>query len=168
MRLRVKDKTCFVLMPFDRDFDDIYAEIKDCMTALGFECKRADDIFVSRSILETVILEIKQSQIIVADLTARNANVFYELGIAHVLKDLPSVILISENVDRLPFDVSHNLVVQYDRRNLKGLRVRLHKSIVDNRAFLDGRVRLLDRYHYLGPSDDLDRVVELLDSHDRS
>jgi HEAT repeats len=168
MRLRVRDKTCFVLMPFDREFDDVYAEIKECMAELGFDCKRADDIFVSRSILETVIMEIKQSQLIIADLTTRNANVFYELGIAHILKDLPSVILVSQNVERLPFDISHNLVLQYNPRNLKGLRVRLRKSVVENQAFLDGRVRLVDRYHYLSPSDEFDRVVEFLDSHDRS
>lgn len=168
MRLRVKDKTCFVLMPFDREFDEVYAEIKDCMGGLGFECKRADDIFVSRAILETVILEIKQSQLIVADLTARNANVFYELGIAHILKDLPSVILISQSIDRLPFDISHNLVLQYNARNLKGLHVRLRKSVTDNQAFLDGRLRLADRYHYLSPNQEFDRVVEFLDTHDRS
>jgi len=168
MRLRVKEKTCFVLMPFDADFDEVYAEIKDCMTQIGFDCKRADDIFVSRSILETVILEIKQSQLIIADLTTRNANVFYELGIAHILKDIPSVILISQSVDRLPFDISHNLVVQYNDRNLKGLNVRLRKSVLENQAFLDGRLRLVDRYHYLSPSEEFDRVVEFLDSHDRS
>jgi hypothetical protein len=49
---------------------------------------------------------------LVAELTSRNANVFYELGLAHALKK--PVVLISSNQEDVPFDIRHVRVIYYD------------------------------------------------------
>ncbi|MEA2569399.1 MAG: hypothetical protein QOI24_1400 [Acidobacteriota bacterium] len=169
LRVPVKEKTCFVLMPFASEFNTVYAEIKDCLSTIDFDCKRADDIFASTAIIETVMLSIRSSQIVIADLSTRNPNVFYELGFTHATKENPMVILICQNIAEVPIDLRHNLIIQYNPANLKGLNARLTASIRDNRAFFEGRARLSDRYHWLlGTGDDLERVVEYLDSYSRT
>ena len=55
---------------------------------------------------------IHAAKILVAELTGRNPNVFYELGLAHALEK--PVVLVSSNQDDVPFDVQHIRVIYYD------------------------------------------------------
>jgi hypothetical protein len=50
--------------------------------------------------------------VLIAELTSRNANVFYELGLAHALKK--PVVLVSSNEADVPFDLHHIRVIYYD------------------------------------------------------
>jgi len=52
------------------------------------------------------------SKVLVAELTSRNPNVFYELGLAHALKK--PVVLVSAKEDDVPFDLQHIRVIYYD------------------------------------------------------
>ena len=52
------------------------------------------------------------AKVLVAELTSRNPNVYYELGIAHALQK--PVVLISSNEEDVPFDVRHIRVIYYD------------------------------------------------------
>jgi hypothetical protein len=81
------DKTlCFVLMPFDERFSPIYENIlKKVVEEFGLKCKRADEIFGTKPIIEDIWVYIQKAQILIADLTGRNPNVFYELGLAHAM-----------------------------------------------------------------------------------
>ena len=83
-RVRQFLDTCFVMMPFDewhnRYYKDIYIHaIKDA----GFEPIRADELFHTGSVVEQIWEQISKSKILLAELTGKNANVFYELGLAH-------------------------------------------------------------------------------------
>ncbi|MEJ2251158.1 MAG: hypothetical protein P8Y70_18145 [Candidatus Lokiarchaeota archaeon] len=79
-----KEFRIFMLMPFDNNLSEIYKEsIKKPLEELGHRVSRADDIFRSTPIMDDVINSIKRADIIIADLTGRNPNVFYELGRAH-------------------------------------------------------------------------------------
>jgi hypothetical protein len=73
----------FVLMPFDAAFDDAYKlGIKDTAEQLGIRAERVDEqIFHKENILERVYSQIDAADLIIADLTGRNPNVFYETGI---------------------------------------------------------------------------------------
>ena len=65
--------------------------------AVGKKCKRADDIWNHESIIQDVVSLICKSSVVICDLTGKNANVFYEAGIAHCLgKD---VILITQSAE---------------------------------------------------------------------
>ena len=55
---------------------------------------------------------INGAKVLVAELTSRNANVFYELGLAHALEK--PVVLVSSNEDDVPFDLQHIRVIYYD------------------------------------------------------
>jgi len=105
--------TCFVMMPFG-DWSDLYYKdifslaIKDA----GMEPLRADQLFSTGTVIEQIWEQIQKSKILVADLTGKNANVFYELGLAHA--DKKPVVFISANIDDVPFDLRHLRVIIYD------------------------------------------------------
>jgi hypothetical protein len=96
----------FVLMPFDEAFDDAYkVGIKPACEAAGAYCERVDEQIFSERILDRVYNQIAKADIVVADMTGRNANVFYEVGYAHALGKL--TILLTQNADDIPFDLKH-------------------------------------------------------------
>jgi hypothetical protein len=77
-RIREFLDTCFVMMPFgawfDRYYQDIYAPaIKEA----GFEPIRADELFTTGSVVEQIWEQIQKSKVLLADLSGKNANVFY-------------------------------------------------------------------------------------------
>jgi hypothetical protein len=97
---------CFVLMPFAAEFRPVYNEaIKPAATEATLECKRADDIYQPGQIMAQVWQKLMEARVVVADLTTRNPNVFYELGLAHTLGH--EVILLTQNMDEVPFDLRH-------------------------------------------------------------
>jgi len=69
----------FVIMPFKDNFDPIYYDhIQPVCDELELSCKRSDDIFDPNNIIEDIWRLIYNSQLIIADCTNRNPNVFYE------------------------------------------------------------------------------------------
>jgi hypothetical protein len=102
----------FVLMPFDEALRPVFEDhIKPTAAILGLTCGRGDDLFSTGSIIQDVREAINEADVIVADCTGRNANVFYEIGIAHTLRK--DTILISQTMDDVPFDVKHMHVIGY-------------------------------------------------------
>lgn len=100
-----------VMMPFAPQFDDLYAALVECSESVGFRCQRADDIWLNEAVIEDVVHLIATACIVIADLTGKNANVFYETGIAHTLgKD---VVLITQSKDDVPFDLRHLRYIPY-------------------------------------------------------
>jgi hypothetical protein len=94
-------------------FDDVYElGIKASVEALGWECQRADEIIHNRDIMCQVCQGIRQARLIIADLTGQNANVFYELGMAHALEK--DVILLAQDVGDVPFDLRPMNIIAYD------------------------------------------------------
>lgn len=132
----MKPKSCFVIMPFKADFDDVYKNhIKPLIREqLEFvECVRIDEKpNLSCSIVENIKKEIARSTFVIADITGFNPNVFYEIGLAHALKK--KVILIKNKcIGKLPFDISHLPVIVYDRNaGYEGLQNLIKKTIVAN------------------------------------
>ena len=104
--------SAFLLMPFDEKFDKVYTRfIKPVLEDAGFNVNRADDIQSQQSILKDILERIRASDLIVADLTGANPNVFYELGLAHALRK--PVILITQTIAKVPFDVNSYRILQY-------------------------------------------------------
>lgn len=107
--------TCFVLMPFGDWYDLYYKEVYIPATReAGYEPVRADGLFTSGSVMEQIWEQIRKAKVLLADLTGKNPNVFYELGLAHA-RSKP-VVLIAGNLDDVPFDLRHLRVVLYDQR----------------------------------------------------
>lgn len=94
----------FVAMPFGDKFDLIYQYlIKLPLENKGHAVTRADDEPEYQNILETIIQGISKADLIIADLTGKNANVYYELGIAHALSK--PTIQIAPSIDDILFNL---------------------------------------------------------------
>jgi len=106
--------TCFVMMPFGDPIGKYYEVVyKPAIQKAGLTPIRADDeIFGAGKIMDQVWLGINNAKILVAELTGKNPNVFYELGLAHALNK--PVVLVSSNEEDVPFDLRHIRVIYYD------------------------------------------------------
>jgi nucleoside 2-deoxyribosyltransferase len=110
--MRERTMKAFVLMPFDAELQAVYSGfIAEVLADTGFVVFRADDLLNQRNILNDVVESIATSDLIVADLTGSNPNVYYELGIAHAL-DKPTI-LIAQDLDEVPFDLQSYRVISY-------------------------------------------------------
>lgn len=108
--------TCFILMPFGEWYDRYYREVYVAATKeANFEPIRADGLFSTGTVIEQIWEQITKSKVLLAELTGKNANVFYELGLAHAI--CKPVVLITGNLDDVPFDLRHLRVIVYDVRD---------------------------------------------------
>jgi hypothetical protein len=129
-RAEFKQDLCFVLMPFEHKFDSVWEVIQTTAESNPFslQCLRADQIVRPGYIMEDVLEHIAIASIIIADLTDKNANVFYELGIAHSHKDSSSVLLLSQSMDFIPFDL-RNLRCLIYKPDLSDLKTKLTEAL---------------------------------------
>lgn len=106
--------TCFVMMPFVDPLGSYYASIYEpAIKKAGIKAVRADtDIFGTGKIIDQIWSGISNARVLVAELTGRNPNVLYELGLAHASRK--PVVLVSSNEQDVPFDVRHVRVIYYD------------------------------------------------------
>lgn len=106
-QIKQRSGKCFVIMPFAHAFDEVYETIREALESseLSFKCSRADELKGGGHIIEDILREVGEAEIVIADLTGRNPNVFYELGIVQMVKDVEKVILLSQDVESIPFDV---------------------------------------------------------------
>ena len=103
----------FVVMQFEETYDNLYREvIRPVCEKSGFQVERADDVFRPGTILQDIISGLRDSDVVIAEVSPSNPNVFYELGYAHAL-DKPTVLLARRGGD-LPFDISGYRVIFYD------------------------------------------------------
>ena len=111
----------FVLMPLKEQFFDLYDKaIKPALEQLGCSVLRIDEVFSVESIMTTIYKNIAQADFIVAVVTERNPNVFYEIGYAHALGK--NVILVSQTTNEVPFDFSGSKAIIYADADLPTLK----------------------------------------------
>lgn len=105
---------CFVMMPFANPIGGYYSLIYEpAIKKAGLTPVRADtDIFGTGKIIDQIWTGLNRAKVLVAELTGRNPNVLYELGLAHALHK--PVVLVSSNEADVPFDVRHVRVIYYD------------------------------------------------------
>lgn len=102
----------FVLMPFEKKFDDLYKfGIKGAAEDAGAYAERLDEQVFTEGMLDRIFNQISKADVIVADMTGRNPNVFYEVGYAHALGKI--VLLITNSSDDIPFDLKHRQHIVY-------------------------------------------------------
>jgi hypothetical protein len=158
----------FVIMPFGNPALDIAASqrytsiyskwIKKAVESLEdpdspgatIQCDRADATVRPGSVIDHVIEQLADADIVIADLTTRNANVFYELGVRHALS--ANTILIAEREEDVPFDLRplRTIFYRYDPDGMLELRdaiIGAVREIIADRTRVDNPVRrfLIDR-----------------------
>lgn len=135
---RLQRNTCFVIMPFSDDLDNTYMVIDSVASAMGIKCLRADNVSTtSEPILNKICTQISQAFFIIVDITNLNPNVFYELGIAHVLRDAEKVLIIKESQTKCPSDINHLHYYPYNNNSLKDLRETLIHFFTENNVIAD-------------------------------
>jgi formylglycine-generating enzyme required for sulfatase activity len=117
-------------MPFSDEYQEVYAVIKDASQAVGYECSRADLSYGPGNAVRDLIHNIFNADVIVADLSESNPNVFYELGIAHSIAN-KTVMICDSNFRRLAFDLAAYRTEFYDRRKLMALLPFLKRTLAD-------------------------------------
>lgn len=128
---------CFVVMPFSENLSEIYERVlKPSVTSepLLMRCIRGDEVYTDKPIMGDVWEFIQKAEIVIADLTGRNPNVLYELGLCHAL--WKKVVMIAQSIEDLPFDLRHFRAIIY-KHTLRGadeLRENLVSAIMELRA----------------------------------
>lgn len=128
--LLVDPQLVFVLTPFHTEHVQIFKRIRSVCSDVGLKCLRGDEEYINSDILSHILRLLVKARVIVANIQGRNANVFYELGIAHALGK--PTILVSEFMENVPFDVRSRRIILY--KNLdqltKMLGIELARTLV--------------------------------------
>ncbi len=117
-------KTCFVIAPIGEQDSDTRKRadqvlqyiIRPAVESCGYKAVRADEIPKPGIITSQIIQLAADAPLVVADLTERNPNVFYELAIRHMTRK-PLVQIISED-EKLPFDIASMRTIWVDHQDL--------------------------------------------------
>jgi len=153
----VKIKTCFVIMPiadhpdyeighFTRVYEHL---IKPACIAAGYQPIRADDSKASHMIMFDILKKIMDCDMAICDLSSKNANVFYELGLRQAFNK--KTILITDGRDKPPFDLAGFRYVPYSqslRVDTVSVEIKLiHEMLTETES---------------APEDDVNSIVKLL------
>jgi hypothetical protein len=104
----------FVAMPFSEDMEDIYYYgIQPSVHSTGYLCERIDISAFTGDVLDRIKSRIESSELVIADLTGANPNVYLEVGYAWG-RGLPTILL-SKDADDLKFDVRGQRCINYKR-----------------------------------------------------
>ena len=121
---------CFVIMPFAEKLQPVYEDsIRPTVEAAGLRCERADEVRGTNTITWDIWERINRARFLIADLTDLNANVFYELGLAHALSK--DVVLLTQSMEFVPFDLRGLRCICYDttKRGADRLETQLAATI---------------------------------------
>lgn len=140
---RKKLKTCFLIAPIGEDggetrlrSDQILSHIVAPATEeCGYRAIRADKISEPGLITSQVIQHLLDDQLVIADLTGHNPNVFYELAVRHAVRK-PCVQII-QTKEPIPFDVAQSRTIQVDHRDLD--------SVAQCKVDLVGQIRSVEK-----------------------
>ena len=102
----------FVAMPFENELDTVLYVIRSICRKEGYSEWRADENLVSENVFSKIIGKIAESDVVIADITFNNPNVFLEIGYSWAIGK--EVLLIAKNLSNLPFDVSGYTVFPYN------------------------------------------------------
>jgi hypothetical protein len=117
----------FVLMPFSTAFDDVYKlGIKETAASVGITAERVDEQIFQEGMLERIYRQIEVADVVIADMTGQNPNVFYEVGYAHAKGKL--CILLTQRAEDIPFDLKHYRHIVYGS-SVIDLRSRLTEEL---------------------------------------
>lgn len=129
--------SCFVVMPFHALFEAQYEKIiKPAIEEAGLVCVRGDEIYTRQAIVQDIWHSMRKARLVVAELSGRNPNVMYEIGLAHAIGK--PIILLTRNEDDVPFDLRALRYVYYDPNNpfwgpdLRAEITRVVKIVLDN------------------------------------
>jgi hypothetical protein len=142
------NKTCFVIMPIgdqlaDRNKFDIWLEIYEDIIVPAvtkadpsIRCIRADELKITGSIIRDIVSYLFDSELVIADLTDKNPNVFYELGVRDAVGK-PSI-LIAQHIEDIPFDLRSYRTLLYGTNQRAARKFQADLEKVISNIFTEG------------------------------
>ena len=118
MQLRTYDSqikpSVFVAMPFQPEFEDIFEYgILSAVHHYDYICERADNAVFTGDVLEWVKRRIRCADLVIADLTGANPNVYLEIGFAWGAN--VATLLVVQDTEQLRFDTQGQRCIEYTR-----------------------------------------------------
>jgi hypothetical protein len=130
--------TCFVIMPFDDEFNAIYSKIiKPTVERFDIVCRRKDEYPSVGGLSTGIVSYIANASFIIADVTSNNPNVYYELGIADSLEK--TVILLSQSSP--PADIRYWKYIVYKNVVSESMRISENLKQAIKEAIEAGKIR---------------------------
>lgn len=123
----VDNRLVFVLTPFNDNYRDSFIFIREVCSKLNLKCIRGDEDYIPNEIFPSIIKQILKSRLVIANITGRNPNVMYELGVAHALGK--TAVIVAEDFTDIPFDINNKRIILY--KNEDELKRKLEQSITD-------------------------------------
>lgn len=128
-KIQLDKNLVFVLTPFHPSERRTYSAILEAFSPFGVRVVRGDEEYAAGDILSHIIKQLVEARLVIANVSTRNANVFYEMGIAHALgKD---VVMISNTKSEIPFDIASRRIIFYEDQSelIEKLQVELARRI---------------------------------------
>jgi hypothetical protein len=121
---------CFVIMPFRPELGYLFRGLKHYLEQAfpGISVIRGDDQALTVPLLQKIADFIRQADVVVADCSGRNPNVFYELGLAHALEK-PVVLITSDPIEQAPTDIRAFEFISYATLDPEKFLWRLEQSL---------------------------------------
>jgi hypothetical protein len=116
-------------MPFKEEFDDVYfVAMSDAAVSVGATCVRIDKEYFQGDIVQKLKQDIKDSIVMIADISGANPNVLYEVGFSHGIGK-PIIHICSTPLKKLPFDVMTWKTISYKKGQTHALKGKLAKEL---------------------------------------
>ncbi len=112
----------FIVRPFGTkegiDFEAVERELIDpALSRLGVSGRTTGEIAEQGNIRTDMFQRLATADLVIADISIHNANVFYELGLRHALRDRMTFLLRSRGVADVPFDLKTDRYLAYDAKD---------------------------------------------------
>jgi hypothetical protein len=116
------------------NFDKVQEKLIDpAFVAAKLEGGTTGKIFEAGSIHEDMFTQLLMAELVIADVSIHNANVFYELGIRHALRDKQTVLIRGTGFDEIPFDIVGYKYISYDKEDPAASLSQLIQAIEETR-----------------------------------
>lgn len=153
----------FMVMPFaDTTANQVYENIvKPLCVELGYEVIRADEYTTTKVIYDEIVQSIQNAAIVVVDISGKNPNVMYELGVAHALRQKSTIILTHDSIAESPFDIKHFRIIGYENSiaGAESLKKKLRETIKSiKKPVLQNCSKSSDVSHEQDSSDEAERI----------
>lgn len=172
----IRRNQCFFIMPFREELHFWFLYLKNYLEqTYGLHVERADHDVLTSALIEKIKWRISRSDVIVADITGGNPNVFYEIGYAHAMSK-PSILLTRDSPKDAPVDVRGLEVIHYSLSDEQNLLAKLDNAIYnvfkpEYREVYEDALQCLDSFnefagvHYLGLKRENFQVAVMNDKH---
>ncbi len=130
LSFEIQKGRCSFLCPFSEPFNSIYKNhVKIAVESQNHTIFRVDEIFGESPILDKIWYYIGSSELVMADVTGRNPNVMYVLGVAHTIGK--PILIMTQRIEDVPFDLRHYeyIIYEYTQNGCKVLEEKILRML---------------------------------------